>query len=199
MLKKLPLSLFGIILLCIPAVASAHVVVTPNTANVGQELVFNISVPNEQQTAVTDLKLAVPAGVSGVIPTAKDGWTINTTSTGSGDSATVSTIEWSMGQIPVGQRQDFSFSAQVPSKATNIDWKAYQTYADGTVVHWDQKPAGSDDATGNAGPFSVTKVTNDLTATSAAPTTMKANTTLPTILSFAAIILAAAALMFRKK
>ena len=43
------------LLLTRPAIASAHVIVTPNQAGVAAELTFNISVPNEQQTAVTSL------------------------------------------------------------------------------------------------------------------------------------------------
>ncbi len=47
----------------------------------------------------------------------------------------MSAVTWS-GTIPVGQREDFSFGAQVPGTAMQLDWKAYQTYTDGTVVHW---------------------------------------------------------------
>ena len=146
----------------VPALASAHVVVTPAKVDVGQELVFNISVPNEQSTPVTDLKLTIPSGVTDVSPTVVPGWTIQTTKTGDD----ISGIEWTGGTIPVGQRMDFSFGATAPANATTLDWIAYQTYADGTVVTWDQTPAGSDDATGNKGPYSRTMVINDLAATS---------------------------------
>ena len=145
-----------------PALASAHVVVTPAKVDVGQELVFSISVPNEQSTPVTDLKLTIPSGVTDVSPTVVPGWTIQTTK--SGDD--ISGIEWTGGTIPVGQRIDFSFGATAPANATTLDWKAYQTYGDGTVVTWDQTPAGSDDATGNKGPYSRTMVINDLASAS---------------------------------
>jgi uncharacterized protein YcnI len=148
--------------LFVPAIAYAHVTVTPGQADVAQELVFNVSAPNEKLVPVTSIKLLIPSGVSNVIPTSKDGWTITTTTNGDNANPEITTINWS-GTIPVGQRQDFSFSAQVPGQATELDWKAYQTYADGSVVHWDQKPAGTDDATGDAGPYSVTKVIDDLT------------------------------------
>lgn len=148
----------------LPLITYAHVVVTPNQANIGQELVFNVSVPNEKESAVTSVKLLIPEGATNITPTAKYGWTITTT-TSSGNNPEITSIEWD-GTIPVGQRQDFSFSAQAPAQASNLDWKAYQTYADGGVVHWDQTPAGSDDASGDAGPYSVTKVINDLSNTS---------------------------------
>ena len=168
--KSIGAVLGGLIIAFIPVTAFAHVVVTPNQAGVGQELLFNVSVPNEQQTSVVAVKLLMPRDVTSVTPTTKDGWTITTTSNGNGHDPEVTAINWS-GTIPVGQRQDFSFSAQVPGNATELNWKAYQTYADGTVVHWDQKPTGSDDAHGDAGPYSVTHVVNDL-----APTPTGANT-----------------------
>jgi len=159
-MKKIVITAIGSILstALIPASVFAHVVVTPDQAGIGQELIFNVSVPNEKNVAITKVRLVVPVGVQDVVPTVNPGWTIDT----EGSPDAISAIDWT-GVIPVGQRGDFSFSAQVPAHSTQLDWKAYQTYADGTVVHWDQTPAGSDDATGNAGPYSVTTVVNDLT------------------------------------
>lgn len=137
--------------------ALAHVKVTPAQVGIGQELIFNVSVPNEQQVPVASVKLDIPSGVTNVVPTEKPGWTITTTK--SGDN--VSLITW-IGSMPVGQRDDFTFSAQAPARASELDWKAYQTYGDGSVIHWDLKPTGSDDSTGTAGPYSVTQVANDL-------------------------------------
>jgi uncharacterized protein YcnI len=176
------------------ALASAHVVVAPAQANVGQELVFSVSSPNEQQTAMVSLKLDVPKGITGVVPTAKVGWTITTD--GIGDD--VRSITWSAGELPVAQRDDFSFSAQVPAKASQVAWKAYQTYADGTVMHWDQQPAGSDDATGLAGPYSVTKVVNDLASAPVAKTTQP-NIIVPVIFSLGAVGISIAGVLSRRK
>ena len=194
MIKKLSgfITMFIGLALLAPALASAHVIVTPSQAGVGQELVFNVSSPNERQTPITQVTLNIPRGVSDVVPTEKDGWTINTATSAS----EISSITWSAGQIPVGQRTDFSFSAQVPGQATNLDWKAYQTYADGTIVHWDQTPKGSDDATGTAGPFSVTKVVNDLASPK---TTTQNNDTLPLIISVLALFIAVAAFLRAKQ
>jgi uncharacterized protein YcnI len=176
--------------LLVPALASAHVIVTPSQAGIGQELVFNVSSPNERQTPIIKVTLDIPQGVSDVVPTEKDGWTIATATTGSGTNAEISSITWSGGQIPVGQRTDFGFGAQVPATATSLDWKAYQTYADGTVVHWDQTPAGSDDATGNASPFSVTKVVNDLNTPAKAT---GSSNTWPLIIACLALVVSVAA------
>ncbi|MEJ0073383.1 MAG: DUF1775 domain-containing protein [Candidatus Saccharibacteria bacterium] len=59
----------GAIVLALPAVAFAHVIVTPSQAGVGQELVFNVSVPNERESDVTSVKLNIPKGVGEVTPT----------------------------------------------------------------------------------------------------------------------------------
>lgn len=183
--------LFLALMLLVPAWASAHVVVTPAQAGVAQEVVFNVSVPNERQSAVTNLKLLIPDGVSEVVPSVKSGWTITTS--GKED---VSSITWSGGRIPVGQRDDFSFSAQLPDSTGEVHWKAYQTYADGTVVHWDQAPNGKDDdSTGDAGPYSVTEVADDLKTAPA----QGSNNTLPLGIAVAALVLSVAALLRRPK
>jgi uncharacterized protein YcnI len=184
----------------IPASAFAHVIVTPGQVGIGSELTFNISVPNEQDTPVTNLKLDIPNGVTDVVPTTKDGWTISTTLNGDSKDPEVTSITWSDGNIPVGQRQDFSFSAQVPGSATELDWKAYQTYGDGTIVHWDQKPAGSDDSTGDAGPYSVTHVVNDLTSSSSVTTSSEGSSSLlPLFISIAAVVLSFGSILIRRR
>lgn len=190
-------AVFTMLALLMPALASAHVIVTPSQAGIGQELVFNVSSPNEQQTPIVKVTLNIPSGVSEVVPTEKDSWTINTTTSGSGSNEEISSITWSGGQIPVGQREDFGFGAQVPASATTLDWKAYQTYADGTVVHWDQQPNGkSDDATGNSGPFSVTRVVNDLTPVT---TTSPSSNTLPLAVACLALVISVAAILRQNK
>lgn len=181
--------------LTLPMTAFAHVIVTPDHAGVGQELTFDVSVPNERNTAVTNVRLAIPAGVDDVTPTVTPGWTIATT----GSSSAVSAITWA-GIIPVGQREDFSFSAQVPATATQLHWKAYQTYADGTVIHWDQTPHGSDDASGAAGPYSVTSVVNDLSSSSTDnQQNSSSKATLALIFSVAALALSIGGLFIRRR
>jgi uncharacterized protein YcnI len=165
------LAVLSVILL--PAAAFAHVVVTPKEASTAQRLIFNVSVPNEKAVAVTNLKLLVPDGVTDVTPTSKDGWNITTTKNTDGEIASIS---WA-GTIPTGERQDFSFSAQAPARATELDWKAYQTYADDSTVHWDQAPT-SDHESEDAGPYSVTKVTN---ASSDTPDAAKQDTDTTTV------------------
>jgi len=144
----------------LPTAAFAHVVVTPKETSPAQRLVFNVSVPNEKTAAVTNLKVLIPDEVTSVTPTSKDGWTITTTKNADSE---VTSITWT-GTIPAGERQDFSFSAQAPATPTEIAWKAYQTYADGSVVHWDQAPTG-DHESDDAGPYSITKIVSNISDT----------------------------------
>ena len=79
-------------------------------------------------------------------------------------------IDWTGGSIPAGERDEFNFQAQVPATPTTLDWKAYQTYSDGSIVTWDQNPATMDKMTNGqmdmskGGPYSETMVVNDLSA-----------------------------------
>ena len=111
------------------------------------------------------LKLSVPAGVAEVVPSVAAGWTVATEKTGDN----VTAITWNGGSIPAGQRADFTFEAQTPEKAGQLAWKAYQTYADGSVVSWDQTPTANetDNDAASSGPYSVT------TVSSASPTAEK--------------------------
>ena len=138
--------------------AMAHVVVTPSSVGVASFQTFSVSVPTEKDVPTVALKLVIPAGLNEVVPTVKTGWQIDTK--GSGDQVTE--IDWTGGTIPVGLRDDFTFNAQAPANPTELHWKAYQTYADGSVVSWDAVPTGDDDANGDKGPYSITKVVNDL-------------------------------------
>lgn len=146
--------------------ASAHVTVKPGEALIDQYQVFTVSVPNEKDNPTISAKLEVPKSLGSITPTAIDGWAVSLEATGSGEDRRVQAVTWSGGSIPANQRGEFSFSAKMPSEATTLTWKAYQTYADGTTVSWDQ--AGSDDhghSGGDSGPASLTVVTEpDTTA-----------------------------------
>jgi uncharacterized protein YcnI len=142
--------------------AFAHVVVNPNQVGIGKLQTFTIGVPNEKDTPTVTVRLVLPDGLEEVTPTVKPGWTIALKK----DGEAVQEISWTGGSIPSGQRDEFSFSAKVPDKETTLNWKAYQTYQDGSVVSWDQTLNGSDEARGDKGPYSETKVVNDLSNSS---------------------------------
>ena len=188
-------AIIPVILLAGAQSASAHVIVQPGQVNVATDQTFSVSVPNEKAVAVTGLTLTIPASLQEVSPTVEPGWKITTKSGTGSDANSIVEIDWSNGSIPAGQGEIFTFTAQAPAAAGEIDWKAVQTYADGTVVNWteDPKTAGSGDT---ATPFSVTKVVNDLVATPTptappASTTSTRTTDVTVIMSAAALALAA--------
>lgn len=182
-------------ILLMPFAAFAHVVVTPSKVGIGEEQIFSISVPNERESAITEVKLIIPSSATDISPTIKEGWTITTQKSGT----EVSEIVWSNGSIPPGERTDFSFSAQAPAKKGMLDWKAYQTYADGTVVHWDQTPNGSDDSDGDAGPYSMTYVVDDFVAPTTTTNVESPNNTLGLVVSIVALVLSIFSVFIRTK
>lgn len=143
--------------------ASAHVIVKPASAGVGSYQTFDMGVPVEKDVPTVGVRLLVPAGVESVTPNAKPGWTITVTKDGTGEGAQATEIDWTGGSIPAGERDDFLFSAKVPAQAATLQWKAYQTYRNGSVVAWDRPPAAEAGGT-DAGPYSTTQVVDDLSA-----------------------------------
>ncbi len=165
-------------------IASAHAVVTPHQAGIGSFNTFTLAVPSEKPEATVSVRLLVPTGLSEVTPDVKPGWKVST----KGSDDAVTEIDWTGGSIPADLREEFSFGAQVPAQATTLDWKAYQTYADGSVVSWDQASVnGDDDSMGDTGPYSTTKVINDL-----APVAKPESRTAEVALVFSIIALAMA-------
>lgn len=142
-------------------IASAHVVVTPNQVVSAERTTFAVSVPNEHDTPVVGLRLVIPDGLTSVRPYAKQGWTIEVAKTGEGENASAKEIKWTSAgaNVPVDLKDDFLFGAKAPNSATELKWKAYETYEDGTVVAWEQAPSESKDNK----PYSVTKVMTETT------------------------------------
>jgi uncharacterized protein YcnI len=147
-------------------VASAHVVVKPGEVLTGSFQTFTVGVPVEKGVATSSVKLDIPAGLSYVTPTQKPGWTIEVDKQGEGENTAVKSITWT-GEIGAGYRDDLSFSAKTPDKPVELQWKAHQTYADGSVVEWnltqDQQPKKADGSPdfSKSGPFSITKVVSE--------------------------------------
>ena len=163
-------------LLATAQIASAHVVVKPNQAGIGAFQTFTMSVPSEKDSATVALRLMMPEGLQYVTPTVKPGWKIEVKKEGEGEAAHVTEIIWRNGSIPAHMRDDFSFSAKVPSATTTLAWKARQTYANGQEVNWNNDPKAEQpkNAEGQPdfsaiGPYSQTTIVDDLTATSSSP------------------------------
>lgn len=149
-ISALALSLMG--------TASAHVVVRPGDVKTGVYQTFTVSVPVEKDNPTIKVKLDIPEGLASVTPTVKPGWIIQTDKRGQGEDAVITAITWTGGEIGVGYRDEFTFSAKTPDQMTDLQWKAYQTYQDGTIMSWDQQPDIEEKEGSASGPFSVTKV-----------------------------------------
>jgi uncharacterized protein YcnI len=158
-MKKIVLGAFVALALLTPLTASAHVVVKPDVVGVAKYQTFTVSVPNEKEIPTVVIKLVLPDSLESATPTVKPGWKIEVNG---------KEVTWTGGSIPAGQRDDFSFSTKVPAEPTELAWKAYQTYEDGTVVSWDQNPAEVN-SNKEGTPYSITKVVNDLTPAPASP------------------------------
>lgn len=145
---------------------NAHVAVKPEMVGIGAFQTFTIGVPNEKDIPTISLKIVLPEGLAHVTPNVKQGWNIEVVKSGEGENTRVSEIIWTGGNIPAEQRDEFLFSAQVPSSETSLSWKAYQTYQDGTIVAWDQDAKHeSNHEEENSGPSSTTQIINDLEET----------------------------------
>jgi uncharacterized protein YcnI len=134
--------------------AAAHVTVSPSSLSQGtSDAVLVFRVPNESATAsVTGLRIQFPLAHPIVLvnPEAGSGWNVSvhttrlakpiTTDDGTFTSTT-SEIDWSGSSIPVGQFGQFNVLAQgIPSGTPALEFKAIQSYSDGTVVSWIQVP-----------------------------------------------------------
>jgi uncharacterized protein YcnI len=152
--------LIGISSFAVSSNVFAHVTVKPAEVVSSGFQTFSVNVPNEKSISTVSVKVLIPEGLAYVQPNQKAGWQIAVEKEGSGLDTTVTSITWSGNEVKADFRDEFTFSGQVPDKTTELQWKAYQTYADGTVVAWDKASNGNGHETEdeNSGPFSVTNV-----------------------------------------
>lgn len=203
--------------------AFAHVVVKPAEVGAAAFQTFTIGVPNEKENPTVAVRLVIPEGLDYVTPNVKPGWKIEVKkapigmkgevlNTGEKAPERVTEIVWTGGSIPAGQRDDFLFSAQVPAKETTVQWKAYQTYENGSVVSWDQDPDSMKNLSDEQkekneqkglGPLSQTKIVDDLAASDDSHAghsdATKNETNVPLILSIVAVALSALAFVQSRK
>lgn len=171
----------------------AHVAVQPAQVGVAARQDFSMGVPNEKEIPTTQVRLVIPEGLENVTPYVKPGWKIQMQKTGEGEGAKVTEITWSGGEIAEGLRDSFTFRAVTPSDEVTLQWKAYQTYSDGTVVSWDQAPTEGEEESETSGPYSETKVVNDLAGGSDSSVKAESDQML-TWVAYGALLLAAVSL-----
>lgn len=119
------------------AVASAHVEAGSNNATRGGYATVSFQVPNESTTGAATTALTIElSNVSGVKTEAKPGWAPKLDR----DGDKVRSVTWTAAPdagIPADQFDVFRIAVKLPD-ADSISFPTTQTYADGTVVKWDQ-------------------------------------------------------------
>ena len=111
-------------------VLDAHVIVTPRESAAGAEEVYTVSAMAEGNVSATALELEIPAGVHVMQVASGNGITYEVKK----DGDRISSITWKSEIKPKG-RALFTFTAHNPQPGA-LQWKAHQTFADGTVKHW---------------------------------------------------------------
>ena len=121
--------------------AWAHVHASSDNAVRGGTAIVTFQVPNESDkgAATTALTITLP-DVASARTEIMPGWTAKLDRDAA--SGTVHSVTWTAapgGGIPVDQFALFRLSVQLPNTDT-VNFPATQTYADGSVVKWDQPP-----------------------------------------------------------
>jgi uncharacterized protein YcnI len=156
MKKRLTLVLVLLLTFGFASLASAHVTVQPNEVPAGSYQVFTVRVPSEKEVATTQVKVAIPNGVSVSRIEPKADWTYEIEK--GADDKFVS-VTWKATGSGLGATEfgDFRMQGKVADDAKELIWKAYQTYSDGEVVEW----TGAADADKPASVTTVTAATGD--------------------------------------
>lgn len=209
--NKLVLSaaLASAVLFTTAGVASAHVTVFPKSSTTDAYEKYAVRVPVEKDVATTKVRLEFPEGVKVSTVEPEPGWTYEFAKDSEGRFTGITWTAQGEGIKP-HEFNEFAFVGKNPSAASQIAWKAYQTYADGTVVEWtgdkDSKTPASVTAIAQAaaggdhhgGTESTGQEAAAHEGTSSAESTATGGNTLPLILSGLALLLSAVSL-FRKR
>ncbi len=140
------LTLLTLFVLCVCAVAEAHVAITPREAKLSATETYTARVPTEGKVTTTSVELEVPDGVA-IVSAAAIGATKYELKR---DGERVVAITWTV-EIKPGEASTLSFVARNPKDGGQLVWKVHQRYADGTSSEW----VG---AAGTRAPAPVTKL-----------------------------------------
>ncbi|MGG1554107.1 YcnI family protein [Paenibacillus ferrarius] len=201
MFKKLlmNLSLLLIVSMLVAGIASAHVTVYPKETTQGNYEVFTVRVPTEKDVPTVKVEVKFPldaVAVSRFEP--KEGWKYDIAKDAAGK---ITGVTWTATGNGLASTEfgDFSFQGKVADAATQIVWKAYQTYKDGSVVEWvgangSDKPASVTTVKAKAEGAATTDSHGNVTAGAGAASGASESKT-PLILSIVAVVLGALALV----
>ena len=112
------------------AILDAHVVVTPRESAAGAEQIYTVRVPTEGTVSSTTLELEIPAGLHVMQVTSGEGFTFDVKK----DGNRIVSITWKQ-EIKPKEFKLYTFTAHNPQSGA-LQWKAHQTFADGSIVDW---------------------------------------------------------------
>ena len=121
-----------------PAVAHAHVSITPRQSTLGATEKYVVRIPTEGKVATTAAELDVPEGVIVETMQAPTGFTYEVKRA----NDRVVSIVWKA-DVKAGEFIEVAFVARNPREGTRIVWKLRQRFADGTVSDWTTAPNGT--------------------------------------------------------
>jgi uncharacterized protein YcnI len=130
------------------------VTISPASAPKGSDAVLAFNVPDESDTlSTTQVAIFFPTDnpIAEALVEPIPGWTAKVATmkvtkaiqTDAGPvTEAVKSVTWSGGNIVPGDFQQFTVSVGLPD-ASSLEFKALQTYSDGSVTHWiEETPAG---------------------------------------------------------
>ena len=128
---KLRLAVTAAAIMLLASMAQAHVKIRPADSMSGADETYTVVVPTEGKVATTWVELEAPRDVV-IVSVEGSSYELKKT----GDHAI---ITWKT-EIPPDEHREFVFVAKNPAAGTEIDWKAHQHFADGTVSDWVEAP-----------------------------------------------------------
>ncbi|WP_337099491.1 YcnI family copper-binding membrane protein [Paenibacillus sp. YIM B09110] len=151
MRRVFPIAIIAVLWLTLFAgTASAHVTVSPAETTQGSYEVFTVRVPTEKESATTKVEVLFPDSVSISRVQPQAGWSYRFDTNADGNHTAIVWMTEGEG-LKDGEFGEFKLQGKVSDDAKELVWKAFQTYADGSVVEW---IGGAEADT----PASVTKV-----------------------------------------
>ena len=132
------LALTAVVVLVLSGVAEAHARLDKKSVKAGSIQALSVRVPGEEADAgTTKVVLEIPAGFTAAGCKEKAGWTCAITpDTTNGRNGLVT---WTGSSKPKAV-DFFAFTVRVPNKNGTYAFQVNQTYSDGDVAHWDQRP-----------------------------------------------------------
>ena len=113
--------------------AAAHAETGLTESKAGVSETYRLNVPTEKAIATTQVRLVVPAGMTLTRFQVLPGFTRSVLRNADG---LITEVTW-RGRVAPEEYARFFFQARNPAQPGEVAWKVYQTYADGSVVAWD--------------------------------------------------------------